>query len=82
MARPNSLEGLDSEKVAEVALALLALTLHEHCRAWKAMDWDVTDLLYQKGWIADPRGKAKSVLLTEEGLKVADLMLTKHFGKQ
>jgi hypothetical protein len=41
--RPNSLEGLDSEEVAE------------HCRAWKAIDWDVTDLLYQKGWIADPR---------------------------
>ncbi len=33
-------------------------------------------LLYQKGWIADPRGKAKSMLLTEEGLKAAELMLT------
>lgn len=67
MARPDPLERLDSEKLAEVALALLALTIHEQCRAWKSIDWAVMDLLYQKGWIADPRGKAKSVVLTEEG---------------
>ncbi len=82
MTTPDPFEGLDSEKLAEVALALLALKIHDQCRAWKSIDWDVMDLLYQKGWIANPRGKAKSVLFTEKGLENANRMLTKHFSKR
>ncbi|XQF91838.1 DUF6429 family protein (plasmid) [Pseudoalteromonas espejiana] len=32
------------------------------------MDWSITDRLYEKGYIHDPVGKTKSVVLTEEGL--------------
>jgi hypothetical protein len=37
--------------------------------------------LYQQGYITDPRGKAKSVAFTEEGLERARGLLEKLFGK-
>jgi hypothetical protein len=45
------------------------------------VDWDLLDALYQKGWIGDPKGKAKSVVLTDEGAHLAEAFLTRHFGK-
>jgi hypothetical protein len=33
---------IDEDKIDEAALALMYLTLHEHCRAWKQIDWEVT----------------------------------------
>lgn len=74
----------DKEKIAEVALALMYLTLHgdEHApRAWKGMDWDVLDLLFERGWISNPKSKAKSVLLTPEGLKAAPGLFDKHLTR-
>ena len=57
----------DEEKVDDTVLALLHLTLHGNGRAWKGHDWDAMDRLHKKGMILDPVGKAKSVVLTEEG---------------
>ncbi|MDR7122166.1 hypothetical protein J2W69_003124 [Rheinheimera soli] len=37
---------IDEDKIDEAALALLYLTLHEQRRAWKQLDWDVTNRLY------------------------------------
>ncbi len=70
----------DSEKVDEVVLALMMLTLHDGSRVWKGFDWEVLDRLYEKGWIENPRNKAKSVALTEEGLAQATQMFQRHFG--
>lgn len=70
----------DSEKVDEVVLALMMLTLHDGYRAWKGFDWEVLDHLYEKGWIENPRNKAKSVELTEEGLAQAAQLFEHHFG--
>jgi Domain of unknown function (DUF6429) len=75
---------LNQDKLSEAALAILGLTAfreHEIVRAWKGLDWDLLDVLYQKGWIADPKGKAKSVVLTDEGARLARDLLTRHFGK-
>jgi hypothetical protein len=72
---------LDHDKLAEAALAILSLSLHDHGRVWKGLDWDVLNLLYKKGWISDPIGKAKSVSLTQAGLEVAEDFLLKHFEK-
>jgi len=36
---------LNTDKIDEAALALLYLTLHDDCRAWKGMDWDVSVLI-------------------------------------
>ena len=72
---------LDTDKIDEAVLALLFLTRHDHWRAWKGFDWDALSRLHDKGMIADPVNKAKSVVFTEEGLKCAEelfrVMLTK-----
>jgi hypothetical protein len=72
---------LDTDKIDDAVLALLALGLHEGARAWKGFDWEAMDRLHQKGFITDPRGKAKSVVFTEEGLALAERLLQQLFGK-
>jgi hypothetical protein len=63
---------IDTEKVDEAILALLYLTLHDGARAWKSFDWESLNRLHAKGLIADPISKAKSVALTDEGLRASD----------
>jgi hypothetical protein len=60
---------IDTDKIDDAVLALLWLTLHDERRAWKGFDWDAMNRLHQKGMIADPVNKAKSVVLTDEGLQ-------------
>ena len=72
---------LDTDKIDEAVLALLFLTRHDHGRAWKGFDWDALDRLCQKGLIADPVNKAKSVVFTEEGLKRAEELFCAMFTK-
>jgi hypothetical protein len=74
----------DSDRIDDMVLALLCLTMHEEygtVRAWKGHDWDVLDRLYQKGWILDPKNKAKSVMFTEEGRVHAEQLFETHFRK-
>jgi len=75
----------DKDKVDEIVLALLYLTLFEErsgLRAWKGHDWDVLDRLYQKGYISDPKSKAKSVAVTEEGAKRSRKLFESYFGRE
>ena len=72
---------LDQDKIDEAALALLRLTLHDKRRAWKGFDWAVLDRLYRKGLIADPVGKAKSVISTDAGLERSAALLVSLFGQ-
>jgi hypothetical protein len=74
------MDDYDREKVDEMVLALMYLTLHDSSRAWKGFDWDTLDRLYEKGWIDNPRSKAKSVLFTEEGLARSARLFQQHFG--
>jgi len=74
---------INEEKIDEVVLALLYLNSHgdhDAVRAWKSFDWDAMDRLHQKGFISDPKSKAKSVLVTEEGQKEAKELFEKYFG--
>ncbi|WP_237212779.1 DUF6429 family protein [Ruegeria lacuscaerulensis] len=73
---------IDEDKVDEAVLALLWLTLHDECRAWKGFDWDALDRLHQKGLILDPVGKAKSVVLTDEGLRRSEALFAELFGRE
>jgi hypothetical protein len=73
---------IDEDKIDEAALALLYLTLHEQRRAWKQLDWNVTNRLHEKGFILDPISKTKSVVLTDEGLKKSDQLFKALFSKQ
>lgn len=73
----------DTDKVDEVVLALLCLNLHGDryaTRAWKGFDWDSMNRLYEKGYIGNPKSKAKSVIVTEEGQQRSEELFHKYFG--
>jgi hypothetical protein len=72
---------LDTKKIDDAVLALLYLGLHDGARVWKGFDWNAMDRLHEQGYITDPRGKAKSVVFTEEGYERSKMLLEKLFGK-
>jgi len=76
----------DKDKVDEVTLALLYLVTWDRqkglgSRAWKGFDWETMNCLHEKGFISNPIGKAKSVVLDEEGFQKAEALFQKHFVK-
>lgn len=70
----------DETKIDQAVLALLYLTLHDDNHAWKSIDWDAMNRLHEKGLIANPMNKAKSVIFTEQGLVEAKRLCTELFG--
>ena len=68
---------MKDDRIDEAVLALLYLDIHEHdpimgARTWKSFDWDVMNRLHEKVLISNPVSKAKSVTLTEAGLRQAE----------
>ncbi|MBX9699459.1 MAG: hypothetical protein K2X74_08480 [Acetobacteraceae bacterium] len=72
---------IDEERVDQAVLALLQLGLHGGVRAWKTFDWDAMGRLHRKGMIDNPVGRAKSVVLTEAGLRESERLFWELFGK-
>lgn len=76
----------DTHKVDEAVLALLALTVHQEdefgARSWKGHDWETLNRLHQAGYIGDPVSKAKSVVLTPEGLAKSRQLFESLFAKE
>lgn len=70
---------IDTAAIDDAVLALLYLTLHDHNRAWKSFDWDALNRLHERGLIGDPINKAKSVILTEEGLRESERLFQQRF---
>src|SRR5690348_17878308 len=58
---------IDTDKIDDVVLALLYLTLHDEFRAWKGHGWGALDRIHEKGVISNTASKAKSVVRKEEG---------------
>jgi hypothetical protein len=73
---------IDTDRIDDTVLALLLLGLHDGARAWKSFDWDAMDRLHTKGLIHDPVGKAKSVVLTPEGLARSEPLFQELFVKR
>ena len=75
----------DVNKIDDMVLALLALTLHDEseygARAWKGYDWDVLSRLHEKGYLGNPVGKAKSVVVTKEGVARSRALFDQYFGE-
>ena len=72
-----------TEKVDEVVLALLYLTSFSEGdvqRAWKGHDWEALDRLHEKGFVSDPKSKAKSIVFSEDGFKKAKDLFQNYFG--
>ena len=74
----------DNDKIDEMVLALLYLTSFDQkvvMRAWKSHDWDALNRLYEKGFISDPKSKAKSIAFSDAGFKLSEELFNKHFLK-
>jgi hypothetical protein len=74
---------IDQDKIDDAVLALLYLTSSEMrgvTRAWKGHDWDALNRLYEKGLISNPRSKAKSVVLSDEGARRSKELFSRLFG--
>jgi hypothetical protein len=74
------------DKIDDAVLALLHLTSFSErhgpftvTRAWKSHDWDALNRLHAKGYITNPVGKAKSVVLSEAGAPRAEELFVKMF---
>jgi hypothetical protein len=73
------------DKIDDAVLALLHLTSFTEggqfrmTRAWKGHDWDALGRLHAKGFIGDPVGKAKSVVVSEEGQRRAEELFCRMF---
>ncbi|MGH6802814.1 MAG: DUF6429 family protein [Methyloceanibacter sp.] len=64
----------DQAKIDEAVLGLLgvfAQTEHGEYWSWKTFDFEVTGRLFERGLIQDPRGAAKSIRFTPEGIEAA-----------
>ena len=72
---------IDRDKIDEAVLALLWLTLHDERRAWKGFDRDALERLHARGLIADLVNKAKSVILTDEGLRQSEELFQALFTR-
>lgn len=73
----------ESGQIDEVVLALLwsnAFDDHGQLRWWETFDWDAMDRLHERGLISDPKSKAKSVVLTEEGRRAAEQAFRRRFA--
>ena len=74
---------IDRDKIDEVTLALLNLVMWEEdeygARVWKGFDWATMSRLHEKGYIQNPRGKARSVIMLPEGVKRSKELFEKYF---
>jgi hypothetical protein len=77
--------GAAAPELDKIDDAVLALLLLGRCDAygsvWKSHDWDALLRLRDKGLLSNPRGKAKSVVLTPEGLARAGALFRAMFTK-
>jgi hypothetical protein len=74
------------DKIDDAVLALLHLTsftessrIIKSTRAWKGHDWEALSRLHAKSYISNPVGKAKSVMLSEEGKERAEKLFRRLF---
>jgi hypothetical protein len=58
------------------------LGIHDGDRAWKGFEWESMNRLHERGIISDPRGRAKSVMFTDDGLARSQQLLQQLFGQQ
>lgn len=72
---------IDEDKIDDAVLGLLWLTLHDERRAWKGMDWSALDRLHRMGLIHDPVNRAKSVVLTNDGLQRSKALFQRLFRR-
>jgi len=76
---------IDYEKIDDYTLALLYLVMSQDkcgARAWKSFDWETMNRLHEKSYISNPKSKALSVALSEEGLARSRELFERLFARQ
>jgi len=68
-------------RIDDVVPAPSRRRLHAERRAWKGFDRGALERRQRQGLIGDPVGKAKSVVLTDEGLARSAALLETLFAK-
>jgi hypothetical protein len=68
------------DRIDEAVLALLFLGRHAGDRTWKSFDWATMERLHAKGLISNPVSKTKSVVFTDEGLRLSEALFRKFFS--
>jgi hypothetical protein len=71
---------IDRDSIDEAILALLFLGRHDGDRTWKSFDWAAMERLHAKGLISSPISKTKSVVFTDEGLRLSETLFRKFFS--
>lgn len=74
-----------ADKVDEIVLVLLSLAMFPEAagtRAWKGHAWEALDRLHAKGYTSDPKSKAKSVWMSDEGTKRTRELFERHFARK
>ncbi len=75
---------IDYHRIDDCTLALLHLVTSVDrygARAWKGFDWETMNRLHEKGYISNPKSKALSVILSEEGLSRSKELFERFFAK-
>lgn len=72
---------IDKDEIDDAIFALLFLSLDRDGRSWKSFDWDAMNLLHEKGFISNPIGNAKSVILTDAGIERSEHLFRALFHK-
>jgi len=77
----------NKNKVDDTTLALMYLVTWRQKKdfpmsAWKSFDWETMDRLFDKGFISDPKSKAKSVRMSDEGFQRAKQFFEQMFGEK
>ena len=72
----------NTDQINDAVLALLYLGLHDQYRAWKGFDWEAINRLHEKGMIDNPKNKNKSVVFTDEGLRLSKELFEAMFTKR
>ena len=75
-------DNIDTGRIDEAVLALLWYNLRGTGMAWKGFDWDAMERLYQRGFITNPVGKARSIELTPEGQEEAERLFDALFARR
>jgi hypothetical protein len=76
----QGLGNMDIDRIDEAVLALLFLGRHDGDRTWKSFDRAAMDRLHAKGLISNPVSKTKSVVFTDEGLRLSEALFQKFFS--
>jgi Domain of unknown function (DUF6429) len=71
---------IDRDRIDEAVLALLFLGRHDGDRTWKSFDWAAMERLHAKELISNPVSKTKSVVFTDEGLRLSEALFRKLFS--